>query len=310
MRRFIWGVLGLVVLAVAGLAVFDRIAPERSAALAADLERHAAHLQRKTVSIPGFDIVYLEGGSGEPLVLVHGFGADKDNFTRVAAHLTAHYRVIIPDLPGFGESSKPADVTYRIEDQAERLDQILGALGVSQAHFGGSSMGGWIIAAYAARFPDKAQSLWLLAPGGVSSAKPSPMLQTFAQTGKSPLVIDKPEDFAHLLDMAMADPPFLPYGVKKVLAERAVRDHALHSAIFLQLHGQSQPLQEIAPQVRAPSLIVWGAEDQVLDVSGAQILHDALPGSRLIIMPGIGHLPMLEAPRQTARDYLAFRKAL
>lgn len=310
MRRLLLVVLAVVVLLLAGLTVFDRVAPERSAALAADLERRGAHLERKTATIPGFDIVYLEGGSGEPLVLVHGFGADKDNFTRVAAQLTSHYRVIVPDLPGFGESSKPTDVTYRIEEQAQRLDQILSALNVPKAHFGGSSMGGWIIAAYAAQFPDKAQSLWLLAPGGVSNATPSPMLKAFAETGKSPLVIDKAENFQQVLDLVMADPPFLPYGIKKVLGERAARNYALHSAIFGQLHDESTALQEIAPRVQTPSLIVWGAQDQVLDISGAQILDAALPESKLIVMPNIGHLPMLEAPKQTAQDYLAFRTQL
>ncbi|MFP5306992.1 MAG: alpha/beta fold hydrolase [Gammaproteobacteria bacterium] len=310
MRRLLLLLLAVVVVLAAGLFVFDRVAPARSAALAAQLERDRAGLERKTTRIAGFDIVYLEGGSGEPLVLVHGFGADKDNFTRVAAQLTAHYRVIVPDLPGFGESSKPADASYRIGEQAQRLDQILAALGVQRAHFGGSSMGGWIIAAYAAQFPDKAQSLWLLAPGGVSNATPSPMLKAFSETGKSPLVIDKVENFEQVLDLVMADPPFLPYSVKKVLAERAVRNHALHSRIFLQLHNESQALQEIAPQVQAPSLIVWGEDDRVLDISGARILDQLLPRSQLIVMPGIGHLPMLEAPRRVAADYLAFRAAL
>lgn len=117
MRRLLLVLLAVVVLLLAGLIVFDRVAPEHSAALAADPERRGAHLARKTTTIPGFDIVYLEGGSGEPRVLVHGFGADKDNFTRAAAQLTSRYHVIIPDLPGFGESSKPTDVTYRIGER-------------------------------------------------------------------------------------------------------------------------------------------------------------------------------------------------
>lgn len=310
MRRILLGLSTLLLLAVGGLAVFDHLEPERSAAYAAQLERQRAHLERKTLAIPGFDIAYLEGGSGEPLVLVHGFGADKDNFTRVAGHLTAQYRVIIPDLPGFGESGRSADAGYRIAEQAQRLDQMLAALGIARAHFGGSSMGGWIIAAYAAQFPDKAQSLWLLAPGGVSTAQPSPMLQAYAATGASPLVVERAEDFPRVLELAMADPPFLPYSMKKVLGERAARDHALHSAIFRQLHDESQPLQDIALLVSAPSLIVWGAQDQVLDVSGAAILDAALPDSQLIIMADIGHLPMLEAPRRAAQDYLAFRRSL
>lgn len=310
MRRLLLPLALILLLVLAGLTAFDVLLPQRSAALGAGLERSLSQLKRKTLSVPGFEVAYLEGGSGEPLVLVHGFGADKDNFTRAARSLTPHYRVIIPDLPGFGESSKPAGTTYRIEDQVQRLNQIMSALGLQRAHFGGSSMGGWIIAGYAAQFPDKTASLWLLAPGGVTSAKPSPMLAAYTATGVSPLVARTPGDFVRVLDLVMADPPFLPYSMKKNLGERAATDHALHSAIFVQLHDLSEPLQQIAMRVHTPSLIVWGAEDRVLDVSGAQILKDILPDTELIVMPGIGHLPMLESPGQSARDYLAFRTRL
>ncbi|MDD3763309.1 MAG: alpha/beta hydrolase [Nevskiales bacterium] len=310
MRRLLSVVFVLLLLVGGGLTAFDRLAPHESAALGADLERGLSQLQRYELDIDGFHIVYLEGGSGDPLVLVHGFGADKDNFTRAARSLTSHYRVIIPDLPGFGESSKPTNVRYRIQDQVERLDQIMQALGLSDAHFGGSSMGGWIVAAYAAQYPAKTDSLWLLDPGGVTNAKPSPMIEAYEQTGESPLLAKTPEDFDKVLALVMEAPPLLPYGMRRTLGERAAADHDLHAAIFKQLIDDSVPLQDIAPRITAPTLIVWGDKDRVLDISGGRILEQLIPGSRLLVMPGIGHLPMLEAPKQAAADYLAFRNQL
>jgi len=114
---------------VLGLVGFLYLAPEQATRLALDAERSHAGLTRKEITLPdGLRYVYLEGGSGETLILLHGFGADKDNFTRVARWLTPHYRVIAPDLPGFGESSHPADADYGPAVQAERMHQLALAL--------------------------------------------------------------------------------------------------------------------------------------------------------------------------------------
>lgn len=310
LRRILLTLVVLIVLSIGALAAYDYYAPEESAAFAVGLERQRSGLVRKTAAVDGFEIVYLEGGSGEPLVLVHGFGADKDNFTRVAGLLTPHYRVIIPDMPGFGESSKPADVTYTIDEQALRLDQFLAAIGIDGAHLGGSSMGGWTALQYAALFPQKTRSLWLLAPAGVESAKLSEVREIYAKTGKMPLIIERPEDYPALMAMVMNHPPFLPHGIKTVLAERAYSNRELLKKIMAGLHGVSTPSEQLATQVKAPTLIVWGERDRTLDVSGAGILQKLIPGSELIVMPDIGHLPMLEAPKQSASDYLRFRAGI
>lgn len=309
LRRILLSLVVLLVLSIGGLAAYDYIAPEKSAAFAIGLERERAGLVRKTTTIAGFEVVYLEGGSGEPLVLVHGFGADKDNFTQVSRALTPHYRVIIPDMPGFGESSKPTDVTYTIDEQALRLDQFMTAIGVDGAHLGGSSMGGWTVLQYAALFPQKTRSLWLLAPAGVETAKLSEVREIYAKTGKMPLIVERPEDYPTLMTMVMNRPPFVPHGIKTVLAERAYNNRELLKKIMAGLHGVSTPSEQLAAQVKAPTLIVWGDHDRSLHVSGAGILQKLIPGSELIVMPDIGHLPMLEAPKQSAADYLRFRAA-
>ena len=105
-------------------------------------------------------------------------------------------------------------------------------------------------------------------------------------------------------------PPFVPYCVRRELAGQAARNYALHTRIFRELVAVPFAIEEVVAGLPTPALIVWGDRDNVLDVSGAAILHRALPGSRLVVMPGIGHLPMLEAPRPTAAAYRAFRAAL
>ncbi|MCP3952871.1 MAG: alpha/beta hydrolase, partial [Desulfobacterales bacterium] len=107
-------------------------------------------------------IEYLEGGQGDTLLLLHGFGANKDNWTRIGKHLTPHFRVIAPDLPGFGESGKNPDGDYSISAQARFVKDFVQALGIKSFHIGGSSMGGNIAGAYASSNPETLKSLLLI----------------------------------------------------------------------------------------------------------------------------------------------------
>lgn len=309
-KRLLIGALGLFVVGLLTLIVWTQIAPEQIVNLLANAERRAAKLEKVTVQIPGFEVVTLQGGEGPPLVLVHGFGADKDHFTRVAKYLVPHYRVIAIDLPGFGESSKPNDGDYGIREQTERLGQIMDALKLRSAHLGGSSMGGWIISAFAVLYPQRADSLWLLAPGGLISANESYVRRVHRETGRNLLTSAAPEAFGQVIDLVFFEPPFIPGPLKRYMAERAAEHHALHTRIYDQLIEEAFWME---PQINGnpvPALIVWGNQDRVADVSGGVVYSKLLPNSQLRIMSNIGHLPMIEDPKTSAEDYIAFRKEL
>jgi abhydrolase domain-containing protein 6 len=105
-------------------------------------ERSIAGLKQNNITIEGFNIQYLEGGQGDVILFLHGFGANKDNWTRFSKYLTPHFRVIAPDLPGFGESTRDAAASYTISVQADRIHAFANALGLKAFHLGGNSMGG------------------------------------------------------------------------------------------------------------------------------------------------------------------------
>jgi len=292
------------------------LAPKKIADTAMSLERMRAGLQRSELDIEGFHIVYLEGGpqGAPPLLLLHGIGADKDNWTRVAATLSKRYRVYAIDLPGFGESSKPADARYRISDQMARVALVASKLGLTRFHLGGNSMGGWISAAYAIAHPEAVLSLWLLDPAGVFSAEESEMMKLMAAGMPVPLFARSAQDFGRLMQFVMQKPPFIPAPVRQVLIDRQIANYALNEHIFGEIREQSgaldATLEALRPPLATPTLIVWGDRDRVLHPSGAAILHSLLPHSKVLMMAGIGHLPMLEAPGRAAQDYLAFRAGL
>lgn len=284
--------------------------PEPVAKFAIDAERGRSQLVRKEVSVGGQTWVYLEGGQGEPLLLVHGFGADKDNFTRVARFLVPHYRVIAPDLLGFGESSKPVDAGYTIIEQVERLRGFAQAVGVEKAHVGGSSMGGFIATTWAAKHPADVQSLWLLAPAGVFSAPESDLVSIIRIGHPNPLTVRTEKDFRTTFAFVMSDPPYVPGPILDVMARRRIANLALEEKIFTAVREQSTPLEDLVQGLPTPARIVWGERDRALHPGGAEILKGFMPNASVLLMPWVGHLPMLERPEEVAKDYLAFRATL
>ncbi len=296
--------------ALIGLGLLYVAAPARFVELAVQGERWAAGLEHKEVDIPGFHLHYLDsGGTGTPLILVHGFGGDKDNWTRVARHLRPHYRVIALDLPGYGQSDAPATERYAIGDQVERLHAFVQAIGLSRAHFGGNSMGGNIVATYAARYPNEVGSLWLVAASGVSAAPQSELRKLVADTGKNPLAPGDTEQYRSMLQWVMARPPYLPNAVVDVLAARAVTAQPLRAQQFADLVEEANALEPLISALPIATHVLWGEQDRVLHVGAVSVLSAVLPHATHTILPGIGHLPMVEAPEQSARDYLAFRKS-
>jgi pimeloyl-ACP methyl ester carboxylesterase len=275
------------------------------------MERSGAGLERKTIKAAGYEIPYLEGGKGEPLILVHGFGGNKDNFTRVAKFLTPKMRVIIPDLPGFGATEKRPDDDFSIEKQAERINEFAKALGIDKHHIGGNSMGGWISGIYAAKYPDATQTVWFLNPAGTQGGTKSEALVHFAKTGKSLLTVSNREEYERLLDLIFVKRPSpMPGFVIDAMTERAVADKAMNDKIYGVIRGLpvDMPQRVAAAGFKNPSLVVWGDKDRVLHPDGASELAAAIPGSTLIMMKDMGHSPQLERPEETAMDYLKFRK--
>jgi len=308
-------IVAIVVIAIAYVFA-DHLFPQPMARAAMKVQHALGGVQRHSTQIPGFDIVYLDSGSDSaregnaPLVLIHGIGADKDNWAQIAPFLRGIGRVIAIDLPGFGESSKPLDADYSVEQQAARVAQFLDALQIPRAHLGGSSMGGAIALAFAKLYPERAASLWLLNPAGVGSAKESEMFRAYREDGQFLLFAKTPEDFPRVMGLVMSKQPIVPWSVKHELAKAAAANYELHTRIFRELTKDVPHIEQAVVGLQTPALIVWGDEDRVLDVSGAEILHHALTNSEVIVMPGIGHLPMLETPYPVARDYKAFRARL
>jgi pimeloyl-ACP methyl ester carboxylesterase len=287
-----------------------RIFTKPVARATAALDRWRCGLSLRQSEVMGFRIPYLEGGSGEPLILIHGFGGQKENFSHVAAQLCRQYHVYIPDLPGFGAASRNPQADYHIEAQAARVMAFADALGLGRVHLGGNSMGGFIAAECAGRHPGRVASLWLIGAAGVPGTQETDIVRRFKATGEWPLLVHQPSDYAAMVNAVMAHPPFMPYAVRWVLGRRGTADCELHGRIARQALGESPPLNQRYDHLATPALIAWGTEDAVLHPSCVQGFQALFPNSEVQLMKGCGHAAMIEAPAEAASGYLRFRAHL
>ena len=234
------------------------------------MTRRRGGLVRKVAMVNGVPCPYLDGGkpapNGDkpedvPLVMVHGFGGDKDNWAFYAPFLTGQYRLICPDLPGFGESQRAPDGDYSVEAQARWLAQFLDAVGVERCHLGGNSMGGYIALHFALDHPQRLASLTLVNNAGVMGARASELQQmVLAQPGVSPLVPRSVADVRRLMAFVAYRPRFIPAGFLKVMLKVFAAHADLLDAIFLRLLDAmlNSPLNHRLAEVKVPTQIIWG----------------------------------------------------
>lgn len=271
--------------------------------------RAAAGLTRRTVRLgDGREVVYLDqGGDRPPLVLLHGIGASKDHWPRLAKRMRERVRVIAPDLPGFGESDLTGDLS--MAGQGEAVVAFLDALGLDRVHLAGSSMGGRIAAEVAHRHADRLRSLWLLAPAGAEGERPSEMIEGFFAGEGVPLFARTPAEYTASIQFTMRRPPAIPKPALRVLAAEsaAAYDHTVQVFVDMTYEfATGATTEELLDGLPVPTLLTWGDADRVLHPSGADSIAAVLPDATVHLMPEVGHLPMMEDPTATARDGLAF----
>lgn len=269
------------------------------------LERLSAGFRRRSVQIGDHNVVYSEGGKGEPVVLIHGFGSSRDTWNRMAGRLAKHYRVIAPDLPGWGDSTRIDSESYAYPPQVERFRQFIAALGLSRVHLIGHSMGGFIGSTYAAQYPGEVITLGLIAPHGVTEPEASELTRS-ATAGDNWLIASSMAGFDRLLNNVFARRPYIPKSVLRMAAQRSIAGSAKSGGIFREMQTNDPPLEARLSHIKAPALILWGDQDRVLHVSCAAVFRRGIQNSEVLLLPGSGHMPLIENARQCATVWLKF----
>lgn len=231
------------------------------------------------------------------LLLLHGFGADSSNWVRFAGKLVNEHRVIAPDIIGHGASTSNTSIDYHYKNQAERVALFMDTLGVQSYHVAGNSMGGAISVNLAVQRPDKVLSVALLNSAGITVETPG--FLALQKDGNNPLIVREPEDMFVTMDWASEDPPYLPDFFIRVMGEKKAANSAVAQKMWLDVNGDNN--QQLAlQQLKQPVFILWGEEDRLLSLENVPEFQKLIPHAQVKTLDGIGHLPMVEAPSQSA----------
>lgn len=246
------------------------------------------------VKIDGVEIGYDDRGQGLPVVLIHGFPFSRQMWQPQTAALTRRHRLITPDLRGFGES---AGTPSSVEQLAEDVHILAENLKLPPFVLGGFSMAGYVLFRYLARHADRVKAMMLLdtraepdsAEGrdrryaSIARLKeegPDRFLEDFLRLVVSPQTLDtRPEIAAEVRRLMERKRIESLAGALRALAERP----------------DSTPL---LANIHLPTLIVVGEDDKATPVESARKMHDAIKGSRLVVIPGAGHVSNIEQPEQ------------
>ncbi len=276
-----------------------------------DLPSGPLHVRESASSVDGSD----------PAVMVHGLGGASTNWTDVMGLLRDRVHAAAPDLPGFGWSPPPPDRDYSVRAHARAVVALVEARGEGPVHLLGNSLGGTVSLVVAVTRPDLVRTLTLVSPALPvlrprttnvhlpALAVPWAGQRLARRLGKFPVE----QRVRATLALCYADPSRVPpQRVEEAMAEatrRARLDHdgdamllSLRSLMTAYLRPMSWPLWRLAEHVRAPTLLVYGLQDRLVDPRSAARAAKAFPGSRLVVVPDSGHVTQMEHPELVARE--------
>jgi pimeloyl-ACP methyl ester carboxylesterase len=258
------------------------------------------------VEIHGHRVGYRHAGQGPALVLLHGIAGSSDAWREVMPELARRFEVVAPDFMGHGDSAQPLG-DYSLGAHASGVRDLMGVLGIPAATIVGQSFGGGVALQLAYQHPECCQRLVLVDSGGLGR-EVSWLLRLFALPGADVVMPVLFPGFVR--DAGDAVSGFLSrFGLRSARAEEMWRSYSSlsrpdHRYAFVRTlrsvidpGGQAvSALDRLYLAANVPTLIVWGDRDQIIPVAHAHAAHRAIPGSRLVVMEGVGHFPHVEAP--------------
>jgi len=246
----------------------------------ARLRLHGVHSH--FVNVNGYEMHYLVGGSGRPLVLVHGLGSRGEDWANLIPQLIAGgNRVYAVDLLGYGLSAQPKDKTYSIAEQAVMVEGFLDSQHLQKVDLAGWSMGGWISMRVALEHPERIRRLVLLDSAGLRF-----------KLGFDPALFqpESPTDLAELEDLLIPHPRTLPRFVAMAMLRRGDQiGWVVRRSVQSMMTGQDL-LDGKLGALTMPVLIGWGDKDKLIPISVGYQLHAQILQSELDVYQGCGHL--------------------
>ena len=246
------------------------------------------------VQVLGHRVAYYEAGAGASLVLAHGFsGSAYFEWGRVFDELAKDFRVVAPQLIGFAPLRAAGHRLFHRRPMLNHLSEFMRTLGLEGGTLAGESYGGWLVAAYAARAAEPGSTLaqparYALLGGAVGRIRRED--QTGARGGDPAFWAEVESRLAELNPHQLDNDP---------TRERIVKNSDL---------GKGWPDTAALGKIGKPVLLLWGRDDELIPLRYGEAAAAAIPGSRLEVLDGVGHIPSIEAPRDFVRIVGSFAK--
>jgi 2-hydroxy-6-oxonona-2,4-dienedioate hydrolase len=257
--------------------------------------------------VNGLTVKYLDYGmpnnGTKDLVLLHGLGASSERWLLVAPTLSKYFRVIVPDIVGFGYSDKPT-VEYTMDFFVDFFSEFLCNLSIKRPHIIGSSFGGHLAAEYAIRHKRNIDKMVLASPAGIMRTS-TPVLDQYIMAALYPTYENAYKAFRDLAyDVSAVNDEIVTDFVKRMSLPNA--KYAFMSTLLGMRY--SQPLRGRLSSVITPTLVIWGDCDRMIPVQYAKEFKE-IPNSELIVIKDCGHTPYIEKPMTFNRVVLKFLAA-
>lgn len=277
----------------------------------ARIDLDAFEAMKKSVALPdGETLAYLTLGdpAGTPVVLIHGYTDSARDWVPLIPYLSPRLRLILVDLRGHGRSGKP-DCCYTRLDFAYDIKLLLDALHVERADIVGHSLGSIVAQTFAEFWPERTARVVLISSSGgrrPGAAPPPPKFDYAAAIRQLKEPIDPDSQF--MIEWWSSPTPVDPDFLRRQRQDAA----AIPLRVWLAILDQGlvdTDLQRTLPRLKAPTLLIWGSADPLMEEEVRQTLRAALPQAEVKIFPGLGHNPFWEQPAQCAAVINAFLKA-
>lgn len=279
-------------------------------------QRWMAGLSLHHAEVAGHRWAYAERGAKDPaaptLVMIHGFTGSKENWYPLAERLVGQYRVVIPDLPGWGASERKADEDYGFDAQNRRLAEFIARVARrpgSPLVLLGHSMGGGIVALTAADRPDLVDRVALIDAAGVRFRDNVFGEQVLA--GHNPFAVHDEASLKRYLDTVFhreEAKPSIPWPASRGLIDWRRAQAPFEQAVLDRIgRGPEAFLPgQAAAHIRQPTLLLWCAQDRVIDPSALELYAERIPQAVKVRLSDCGHMSIMERPDDVAAavDYL------
>ncbi len=258
----------------------------------------------KNITIQGVNLVYLDQGKGTPLLLIHGYCGNAYNWSQVFETLSRDFRVIVPDLPGYGKSGCPEKkVKATMIWYADFLSEFLDQIGVEKAVVVGNSMGGSIAAWIAIRHPEKVSKLVLEDSAGLKGSRMD-LLKNIAAITAEPMLIPLLHLVFPVNEKSLANVPESErkrVGLAELRYASDLRACSSRAMKWSAVSIGTDYTEPVLNKIQVPTLIIWGSNDDLLEVKTAEQFHQKITGSQLQIIEGGVHTPMQWKPDDFVR---------